>query len=81
MKRRITYILFGFGNGVGVQSFLGPHHALNRWITLALSLTGASIGELVAELFVSGDGLQQAGLFLSSIGAFAMLLIYGIATY
>ena len=81
MRRRITYILFGFGSGIGVQSCFGPHHAMNLWITLALSLAGASIGELVAELFVSGDGLQQAGLFLSSIGAFAMLLIYGIATY
>lgn len=81
MRRRITYILFGFGSGVGVQSCLGPHHAISLWITVALSLTGASIGELVAELFVSGDGLQQAGLFLSSIGALAMLLIYGISTY
>ncbi|MCX6611400.1 MAG: hypothetical protein NTW74_11190 [Acidobacteria bacterium] len=54
---------------------------MNIWIAIALSLTGASIGELVAELFLSGDGLQQAGLFLASIGAVAMLLVYGVATY
>ncbi len=81
MRRRIVHILFGIGSGLAAQMIVRPHHMGDLWVTAVLSLAGASIGEAVAERYIAEDGLQEAGLALSAIGALVMLLGYGITVY
>lgn len=79
MSRRLYQISFGLAIGRAARFLLPGHHPISLLLTSALSLVGAAAGDVPAEQFLPASAIEQAGFALSALGAFALLLVYGVA--
>ncbi len=71
----------GVAIGLVAQMLLPGHYAGAMVVGAALSLAGALAAGFAGERLNLYEAAQPAALFMSALGALAMLLLYGVAVH
>lgn len=78
MKHRIPRIAFGLVLGLAARGTLPGHHPGTLGVAAALSLLGASAGEVFAELALPPEMVGRGSLVLAGIGSLTALLVQAV---